>query len=501
MPAQTETVVETQLLIGGQWKPSVAGGRYELRNPADPEEIVGTAAAAGREDVGLAVEAAREAYPAWTVLSHQERAAYLLKVADRLVDDKEELDSRIRLLTREHGKILKESTLEMTRLGDRFRLVASLADRLAADEKFSAPPFDTIVTRQPRGVAALIVPWNWPLSILGAKLPQALLAGNTVVIKLSPMAPLASALTIQRMAEVFPPGVINLITGPSPEVGEALVAHPLVRKVSFTGGIETGKKVMQAAAATLKHVTLELGGNDPALVLKDADLGEEALRRIVLGGFLTSGQVCMAIKRVYVHRSRYKELVDGLTSILEKYVVGNGLDPQVTMGPVNNERQLSTVREFVSEARQKGATVRELGTVADEKAFERGYFHRPTLVTDADPSLKVVCAEQFGPVMPIVPFDTEEEAVRMANDTEFGLCSSVWTQDPERALRVARQLETGYTYLNAHGPMAQDGRAPFGGFKQSGIGRNLGYDGVLEFLEPHSISAPAGWLFGGESSK
>ncbi len=486
--------VETQLLIDGEWKPSASGQRYELHNPAQPDEIVGSAAAGAREDARLAVEAAHRAYPTWSALSVEERAGHLLQAAGHLVSEEEEVQRRIRLLTREHGKILKESTMEITRLGDRFRQVASYADRLAEDERLPAPPFDTIITRQPRGVAALIIPWNWPLSILGAKLPQALLTGNTVVIKLSPQAALAPALTIQRMAEKFPPGVINLLTGPSVELGEELVAHPLVRKVNFTGGIETGKKVMQAAAGNLKHVTLELGGNDPALVLEDADLGPEALQRLVLGAFLTSGQVCMAIKRIYVHRSRYEELVEGFTGILDKYVVGNGLDPQVSMGPVNNEGQLKTVRNFVAEAKQRGATVRELGTVADEKIFKQGYFHMPTVVTDADPSLQVVCREQFGPVVPILPFDKEEEAIRMANDTEFGLCSSVWTKDPERAVRVARQLEAGYTYLNAHGPMAQDGRAPFGGFKQSGVGRNLGYDGVLEFLEPHSISAPAGWL-------
>lgn len=494
MSSQVETLVETQLLIDGQWRASVAGRRYEMRNPAQPEEIVGYAAAGNREDARLAIKAAHKAFPAWAALTCHGRADYLVKVADRLVDDKQELDARIRLLTREHGKILKESTLEMTRLGDRFRYCASLAERLAADERLSGPPFDTLITRQPRGVAALIVPWNWPLSILGAKLPQALISGNTVVIKLSRQASLAPALTVRRMAEVFPPGVINMVTGPASEVGEELVSHPLVRKVNFTGGIETGRRVMRAAASTLKHITLELGGNDPALVLEDADLGEKALRRMVLGGFLTSGQVCMAIKRIYVHKSRYRELVEGFTSIVDEYVVGNGLDPQVTMGPLNNEPQLATVREFVAEARQKGATVRELGQIADQETFRRGYFHRPTVVTDAEHSMRVVNSEQFGPVMPILPFETEEEAIRMANDSEFGLCSSVWTSDPERALHVARRLEAGYTYLNAHGPMAQDGRAPFGGVKQSGIGRNLGFEGVLEFMESHSISGPPGWL-------
>ncbi|GMR22371.1 MAG: aldehyde dehydrogenase family protein [Acidobacteriota bacterium] len=490
-----DTPVETQLVVDGEWRPSTGGARYELHNPAWPKELVGTAAAASREDARLAIEAAQRAFPAWAALSYEERAAYLIRIADRLVDDPKDVEARVRLLTREHGKILKESTMEVTRLGERFRYCASLAERLSEDERQAAPPFDTIVTRQPRGVAALITPWNWPLSILGAKLPQALISGNTVVIKLSERASLAPALTVRRIAEVVPPGVVNLVTGMGPEVGDELVSHPSVRKVSFTGGTKIGAAIMARAAETLKQVTLELGGNDPALVLEDVDLSEGALARMVTGTFLTSGQVCMALKRLYVHESRYQELVDGFSAITEQYVVGNGLEPDVTMGPLNNEPQLETVRAFVAEARDKGATVREVGKVADEEAFEKGYFHLPTIVTDADPSLQVVRCEQFGPVVPIIPFNNDDEAVAMANDTEFGLCSSVWTQDRERALEVARRLEAGYTYLNAHGPMAQDGRAPFGGFKQSGVGRNLGYDGVLEFLEPHSISAAPGWLF------
>jgi len=495
MTTGTDTPLETQLFVDGDWKPAASGDRYELHNPALPRDLVGTAAAASREDAREAVTAAHRAFPAWAALSYEERAAHLTKIADRLVEDPKDVEARVRLLTREHGKILKESTMEVTRLGDRFRYCGSLAERLSRDERLGAPPFDTLVTRQPRGVAALITPWNWPLSILGAKLPQALISGNTVVVKLSERATLAPALTVRLIAEVLPKGVVNLVTGMGAEVGDELVSHPLVRKVSFTGGTKIGRAIMARAAETLKHVTLELGGNDPALVLEDADLSEDALGRMVTGTFLTSGQVCMAVKRLYVHESRYEELVEGFSAIAEKRVVGSGLDPDVTMGPLNNKPQLETVRAFVAEARSRGATVREVGHVADEESFERGYFHLPTIVTDADPSLQVVCSEQFGPVIPIIPFRNDDEAVAMANDTEFGLCSSVWTRDPERALAVARRLEAGYTYLNAHGPMAQDGRAPFGGFKQSGIGRNLGYEGVLEFMEPHSISSAPGWLF------
>jgi len=495
MTVDKEPLVETQLIVDGEWLPPAAGRYYEVRNPARPDEVVGRAARGDAEDVQLAVRAAHAAFPAWSALSYQERAEYLKELDEGLVADEEDLQFRTRLFTREHGKILKESRMEMTRLGGRFLLCASYADRLAQDERLSGPPFDTIITKQPRGVAVLIVPWNWPLSILGAKLPQALLSGNTVVIKIAYEAPLAPALTIQKMAQALPPGVINLVTGSSSELGDALLTHPLVRKVSFTGGIESGRQVMAAAAQTLKHVTLELGGNDPAIVLEDADLSGPALKRMLLGAFLTAGQVCMALKRIYVHESRYEELVEGFTEAASRYVIGDGLDPEVTMGPLNNEKQLRFVQGLVSEARESGATVNEVGRIADEDLFRQGYFHRPTIVTDVDPKLSVVTKEQFGPVVPIIPFGSEEEVIRMANDTEYGLCSSVWTQDKERALQIARRLEAGYTYINAHGPMAQDSRAPFGGFKESGIGRALGYEGVLEFLESHSISSQPGWLF------
>jgi len=491
---RTEKHVVTNLFIGGKWTPALGESRYDICNPARPDELVGCAAMGMREDVDRACRAAHQAFPRWSSLSYTERARYLTKIADALVADPDELAARIRLFTREHGKILKECEIEMSRLSDRFRLVASYADRLAKDDTLPGPPFDTVISRQARGVAALIVPWNWPLSILGAKLPQALLTGNTAVIKLSPYAPLAPALTIGRMAEIVPPGVINLLTGTTIDAGDALLTHPLVRKINFTGSIEVGKHVMAMAARNLAHVTLELGGNDAGIVLQDAEVDAAAIQRMVTATFMSAGQICMALKRLYVHESRYEELATAFTTAAARYVIGDGLDPGVTMGPLNNQRRQESVRELVAEARARGAEVREVGTVPDEGTFARGYFHRPTIVLTADQGLRVVREEQFGPVLPIIPFRNESEAVRLANDSEFGLCSSVWSRDRIRALRVARQLEAGYTYLNSHGALAQDFRAPFGGFKSSGIGRNLGYEGVLEFQEYHSISAPAGWL-------
>ncbi len=494
-----DQIITTDIFIGGNHRPASNGALYDLHNPARPSELVGHAAAATREDVDDAVKAAHAAFPAWAEIGYQARIDIMRQVADMLAEDEEDIKYRSRLFTREHGKIARETLMEMSRLGDRFRQAAVFGERIMVDETMGpapiGPQFDTIITRQPRGVAALIVPWNWPLSILGAKLPQALVTGNTVVVKPAENSAMAPVLTLQKIAAMLPPGVVNIVTGSSRDIGDALTGHPLVRNVNFTGSVAVGRHVMKVAADNLTPVTLELGGNDAALVLEDATLNEEVFNRMYWGAFGSSGQICMAMKRLYVHESRYDEVVDGFTAACERAVIGDGLLPETTMGPVNNAKQLKVVTDMIAEARAKGADVRECGQVPDEALYNGGgYFQKPALVYNADPTLSVVREEQFGPTLPLMKFKTDAEAIALANDSEFGLCSSVWTEDAERAVSIAKQLEAGYTYLNGHGPMAQDGRGPFGGFKNSGIGRNMGYDGVLAFAEPHSISAPAGFL-------
>jgi acyl-CoA reductase-like NAD-dependent aldehyde dehydrogenase len=494
------TSLETPIFIGGEPRPASSGASYELYNPARPTELVGRAAMAGKEDVDAAVKAAHAAYPAWSALSFGERAEMMRNVAKAIAADEEDVARRSEIFTREHGKIRRETMMELSRLGDRFMQVAAYAERLATDEQLRpspmGSPFDTIITRQARGVAALIVPSNWPLSILGAKLPQALLAGNTVVVKPAQNSAMAPSLTLQIIAELLPAGVVNIITGSARDIGDELVGHPLVSTVNFTGSVGVGQHVMRVASHRLTPVTLELGGNDAALVLEDAELNPETFMKMYMGTFASTGQICMAMKRLYVHESRYDDVVQGMLAACEQAVVGDGLLPETTMGPVNNAGQLKVVTDMIAEARSKGADVIESGTVPDEALYQGGgYFQRPTLVLDADQDLSVVREEQFGPVLPIMKFKTDDEAIALANDNEFDLCSSVWIPDAERAVALARRLEAGGTYLNNHGPMSQDGRAPFGGLKMSGIGRNLGFEGVLGFMEPHTITGPGGFLF------
>ena len=491
----SDAPVTTGNYIDGVARPADGGRTYALFNPARPDELVGHAALSSVSDVDAAVRAAHGAFAAWSRTSYAERAAKLNEVAEYLESGQDDVDQRARLFCREHGKPIKETHLEVSRLGERFRMTAAYADRLARDEIEHGPPFDTIITRQPRGVAMLIVPWNWPLSILGAKLPQALMAGNTVVVKPSELSVLAPGLTLQKIAEMFPPGVINIVTGDAAEIGDSLVGHPLVRFVNFTGSVRIGKHVMKVAADQMTPVTLELGGNDAAIVCADARLDETAFMNMYLGTFMSSGQVCMALKRLYVHRSRYDEVIEGLEAVCNRMVVGDGLLPDTNMGPVNNAKQLQIITSMVEQARSAGAEVRECGQVPDEELYQKGYFQRPALVINPDHTLDIVAEEQFGPALPVMPFDSEGEAVRLANDSRFGLCSSVWTEDRDRALLISRQLEAGYTYLNNHGPTAQDFRGPFGGFKDSGIGRNLGYEGIAQFQGYHSISSSTGWLF------
>jgi acyl-CoA reductase-like NAD-dependent aldehyde dehydrogenase len=348
---------------------------------------------------------------------------------------------------------------------------------------------ETTVAYQSLGVVTVIVPFNWPIAILAAALPHALLAGNTVIVKPPPSAPLATSRLVQRVAEKLPPGVLNVVTGRDSEMS-GLIDNPDIAKVCFTGSVNGGKRIMEMAARSLTRVTLELGGNDPAIIRADAVLDDAALDRLFAAVYDTTGQICMNAKRLYVHRSRVDDVVSGLSERLDKVVLGHGLDEATTMGPLHQPAQKAFVSEIIEEARDAGATVLEFGELPDGE-LTGGNFVRPAIVVDPDPQLRVVTQEQFGPVIPVIPFDDDAEAVRLANDSWGGLCASVWTADPETATRLGGQMECGYVWVNDHGATRLDLRAPFGGMKQSGMGREQGIEGVRAFQDTRSIAHPA----------
>jgi acyl-CoA reductase-like NAD-dependent aldehyde dehydrogenase len=478
--------IRTDLFIEGEGRG--ADNALQVVDPADGSLVVGYAAAASAKQAQDAVTAAHEAFPAWSTRTPQERAALLTDALAPLEGDRL---ATAEVLTRENGKIRMESFVDSLVFAHRFDLATALADRVGETVQLPAPPHRTEVGYLPLGVVTIIVPFNWPLAILAASLPQALLAGNTVVVKPPPTAPLATVRTVALVAQALPPGVLNVVTGEDAEIGAALIQDDRVKKVCFTGSPAGGKRIMAMAAESLTRVALELGGNDPAIVLPDADLGPEALGRLYSGTFDSTGQICMATKRLYVHRSRYDEVVEGLSEILSGTRLGHGLDDDVTMGPLHSPRQKEYVQQLTALARGAGSEVREFGEAADGHDLSRGNFLRPSLVLDPADDSRIVVEEQFGPTLPILPFDDEDDAVARANATWSGLCSSVWTEDLDRAAALGRRLRTGYTFVNAHGAAHLDERAPFGGFNHSGMGREMGLEGLREFMDTHAVGFPA----------
>ena len=466
---------------------------FKVIDPARPRDIVGHAASASLDDSRAAVAAADKAFGEWSRLSAEERAEMLVDALDGLKDG---LDQRIELLVRENGKVRMEATIEMAVFEGRSRLAAELAPDVSRVTHYAPEtgvtgrkpiPYTSEVSRLPVGVVTIIVPFNWPLAILAASLPYALVAGNTVIVKPPPTAPLATTLSLIKLASKLPPGVLNVVSG-SNEAVAPLIADERVRKVVFTGSTGGGKRIMEMCARNVTNVTLELGGNDPAFLLEDVELNDTAFGRLVAAGFLTTGQVCMAAKRIYVHRSRFDEVVEGMSALLKNTHLGHGLDQGTTMGPLNSKAQRDYVAKLRQEAEAAGHEVREFGTASDEAESGSGFFLKPSLVLNPDPALDVVAQEQFGPILPILPFDDVEPLIDQVNNEWSGLCSSVWSADVERAAEIGRRLRTGTTWINNANAVTQDDRTPFGGFRMSGLGRELGVEGVLAFTEPHSLT-------------
>ena len=445
-------------------------------NPAT-ERVIADCPRASQDQLNEAVAAASRAFPEWSRRSWAERQSVLMQFADAVHSNRAEL---ARLLTLECGKPLAESEAEVDAAVAFTRYFAALEmpERiLEAGEGRIA-----VIQRRPLGVIGAIIPWNFPLMIVGFKLPPALLAGNTLVLKPAPTTPLATLRLFEITSDIFPPGVVNVITDDN-DLGDALTSHPDIRKISFTGSARTGKRIMSSAAQTLKRLTLELGGNDAAIVLDDVNPAEVA-PAIYQSTFVNSGQVCLAIKRLYVHDSIYDRMCDELAALADQTIVGDGLDQGVTMGPVQNAAQFARVKELIEEAGMHGKVI-----AGGAPPVGTGYFVQPTIVRDISEGTRLVDEEQFGPVLPVIRFSDPDEILQRVNTSPFGLGGSIWSNDTTRAMDLARRFDAGTVWINTH--MAMTPNVPFGGSKESGIGVEFGEEGLAEFTQAHVINMTA----------
>jgi acyl-CoA reductase-like NAD-dependent aldehyde dehydrogenase len=461
--------------------------RSPRENPSNPEEIVGYWPENVREDAIKAIDAAYESFHSWSTTSVDERIACMERALTKL---KSSIDEFASLLAREHGKPVNDAIGELTITTIWMDYACKHVKEVISDKVHNDENGKVIVAHDPIGVVSAISPWNYPIILALVKVVPALLTGNTMVVKPSPYAPLTITKVIELITAEFPDGVLNIVHG-GVEVGNELTSNPKVGKIAFTGGTKTARQIMKAASETIKKMTLELGGNDPGIVLEDFDVTDErAMRRLVISNFLTGGQICMIAKRIYVHRSIYDSFVEHYIEAANKWIrIGDPLNKDVTIGPVNNPGQVKFVQSLVDDARQRGCQVIPLGKIIDEDMFAKGYFMRPMLVLGAGYKDPVVVEEQFGPVVPIMPYDTEDQAITEANDSIYGLTSSVWGEQ-EHAIRVARRIQAGVTMINTAALQGFDIRYPFGGVKQSGIGREFGRDSFMAYVEEHVLIAP-----------
>lgn len=445
---------------------------FEVIDPATATPFA-HAPAADAADLARAMESAECAFASWRLDEARRRDA-LQRAAEAIQNDAESL---ARVLTREQGKPIKFARHEVIAASRTFAYHARLPIPVDVTQRDESSRIE--VRRRPYGVVAAITPWNFPVLIAAGKVAAALLAGNTVVLKPSPFTPLSTLYLGTLLRSVLPPGVLNVLSG-GDELGRLIAEHPAVRKISFTGSVATGKKVASSAASDLKRVTLELGGNDPAIVLDDVDVTESA-RALFWGAFTNSGQVCTAIKRMYVHESVFDQVREALVAIAQRTKVGNGLESDIDLGPVNNRPQYQRVAQLFDDATTRGAHVHTGGPRSGA-----GYFFEPTVVSGLDEQAPLVAEEQFGPLLPLLPFSDLDEVVARANASHFGLSGSVWGRDAARATEVAAQLDCGTAWVNQH--MAFSPAAPFGGSKWSGIGYENGPWGLDAFCQLQALN-------------
>ncbi|QSZ66527.1 aldehyde dehydrogenase [Methanofollis aquaemaris] len=465
-----------KMLIGGEWKAAASGGEMEVVNPATWETI-GTVPLGGHEDAGAAVDAAGSAFAGWADLPPVERGKVLFRTAALVREETEHLAAT---LVAEQGKPLREATDEVRGFAHVLEYYAGLSSSLYGESINTKAYGRIIVERRPLGVCVGIVPWNMPVLIAGWKIGPALVAGNTMVLKPASTTPLTTlAIGDLFLRAGLPEGVLNVVTGPGETVGEALVTHPNVRKVSFTGDIGTGRHVAETAAQTMKHVALELGGSDPMIVCDDADL-KAAAAGAVVGRFYNCGQTCTAVKRVYVFSDvaeRFKELLVEKTRAI---TVGDGMETWVRMGPLNNAAGLERIEGVVEDVREEAEIL-----TGGRHPGGKGFFYEPTLITGLPADAPTLREEVFGPVLPVVEVEDLDEAVEAANSTRYGLGASIWTKEIGRAERGCRDLEAGIVWVNQHLKVPPE--TPFGGVKWSGTGRENGLHALERYTEEKAL--------------
>ncbi|MDQ6691523.1 MAG: aldehyde dehydrogenase family protein [Candidatus Dormibacteraeota bacterium] len=468
------------MIIEGQRVQAASGETYDVMNPATGE-VVDSVPAGGAEDVDRAARAAAKAQASWGRLAPAERAKILHKAAAHAHSKVEEIAP---ILTREQGKTLLESKIEAERFADNIAWFADLADKVHGEHvNLASTKLTGLVVRRPIGVTGAIVPWNFPLTLAANKVAPSIAAGNCVVLKPSSTTPLSTLACIQALLDGgLPEGVINVVVGT--ETGDAIVTHPLIRKIGLTGSTPTGKKVMARAADQLKKITLELGGSDPCIVLDDADLAAAAAG-VRVGRFFNCGQACLATKRIYVQEGVYDQFLELIVAQAGKMKPGNGMDPASRMGPMHTEKQRTEVEAQVKDAMDKGARLVYGGGRPQGEGFDKGSFLNPVVLADVPHDSRMVTEEVFGPALPVIKVKDLDEAIRRANDSPFGLGSSIWTGSMASAFRAINELEAGYTWVNSV-QIAYD-ELPFGGTKQSGFGKEHGVEAFHEYTEMKSV--------------
>lgn len=471
--------------INGKWIESKSGKTFENRNPADTDDLIGVFQKSTADDVNMAIEAAAEAYKKWRLVPAPKRGELLFRVADRLVKEKESISQQ---MTREMGKVIKETRGDTQEAIDMTYYMAGEGRRLFGMTTPSemANKFNMTV-RQPLGVCSFITPWNFPIAIPSWKMMPALICGNTIVIKPATDTP-ASVAALMKVCEEegVPPGVVNMVTGSGGALGDALINHPAVRVVSFTGSTEVGRKVSEACSTNFKHCCLEMGGKNVQIVMNDANL-DLAVDGALWGAFGTTGQRCTATSRLIVHKDVADKMTAKLVERAKKLKVGNGLDESVDMGPCVNQGQLDTVLSYIDIGRKEGARLMAGGERLTGGVYDKGFFVQPTIFAGVTQKMRIWKEEIFGPVLSIGTFDSFEQAIEMANDTAYGLSASIYTQDINKAYVAMRDVYTGIFYVNAP-TIGAETHLPFGGTKETGNGHREAATAALDvFSEWKSI--------------